>query len=361
MKDPVEIKVEVPGRPYSVWVGAGILERAGEFVPLPERTELGVLISDANASRLYGERALAGLEATCLRAEQEVVAGGEAAKTMARAEEILRRLARLGAHRTDLLIALGGGAVGDLAGFVAATYHRGMPFVQLPTTLLAQVDASIGGKTAVNLPEGKNLVGAFHQPAAVIADVTTLASLPPEEFTSGMAEVVKHGLIADQRILGLLKIDGVSVGSRETTALTKLVAAAAAVKAGIVAEDETEQGRRAALNYGHTLAHALEALGGYATWRHGEAVAVGMMFAAHLALFLGYADRVAEHREAIEAVGLPVTGAAEPFERALEVMSRDKKYRAGLRFVVLEDLGKPRLVKDPPQDALRAAYAKVAA
>lgn len=355
-----EIKVETP-RPYSVWVGAGILERAGELLPLPERVDVAMLVGDENAVHHYGNRAAAGLEAVCARLEREIVAGGESAKTMAKVEELLRHLAAAGAHRTDLLVAFGGGTIGDLAGFVAAVYHRGMPFAQLPTTLLAQVDASIGGKTAVNLPEGKNLAGAFHQPVGVVVDVTTLATLPDDEFTSGMAEVVKHGLIDDPQILALVSSERDLIREREPAALVRLVTKAAAVKARAVARDETEQGSRAYLNYGHTLGHALEALGGYARWRHGEAVAIGMMFAAYLGAALGSADLVEDHRRALGACGLPVRGADVPFEHAMNAMQRDKKYRHGVRFVVLEDLGRPRVVSDLPEDLLRRAYAEVSA
>jgi 3-dehydroquinate synthase len=357
MTSPAEIKVEVPGRPYSVWVGAGILERAKELIPL-ERVEVALLVADENAVT-HRDRAVAGLDAATLHVEP--IAGGEAMKTMAHAEELSMRLAAAGAHRRDLVVALGGGAVGDLAGFVAATYNRGTPWVPMPTTLLAQVDASIGGKTGVNLPEGKNLVGAFHQPVAVIADVTTLASLPDAEFTSGMAEVVKHGLIADPEILQLVASEKGSLAARDSGTLVRLVTKAASVKARIVAADETEQGSRAFLNYGHTLGHALEALGGYARWRHGEAVAIGMMFAAHLAARLGCPDRVAQHRAALEAAGLPIGGAAHEFDDILMVMKADKKYHGGIRFVILDDIGRPRLASDVPRDVLEAAYEQVRA
>lgn len=361
MTSPVEIKVEVPGKPYSVWVGAGLLERAGELLPLPDAIEVAVLIEDAAVAAAHGSRAAAGLAAACPRVEREPVRGGEVAKTLGRTEDLARALARSGVHRHDLIVGLGGGALGDLAGFVAATYHRGTAFALMPTTLLAMVDASIGGKTAVNIPEGKNLVGAFHQPIGVVADVTTLASLPDEELASGMAEVVKHGLIADAEILKIVAGERDAIAGRDAVTMTRLVARAAAVKARVVAEDETEQGSRAFLNYGHTLGHALESLSGFTRWRHGEAVAIGMHFAAHLAPMLGFADRVAEHVAAIEACGLPLRGAGPSFEDAAGAMRRDKKYRGGLRFVVLEDLGRPRLVLDVPEDVLRSAYERVRA
>ncbi len=357
----IEIKVEA-SRPYSVWVGAGILERAASLLHLDEgRTETLVMIADAHVASHHGERAATGLQPACSRLERIAVDGGEPAKTLAIAEGVLRKMVTLGAHRSDVVAALGGGTIGDLAGFVAATYHRGVPFVQMPTTVLAQVDAAIGGKTAVNLPEGKNLVGAFHQPIGVIADVTTLATLADGEFTSGMAEVVKHGFIDDASILEMLAQSRSAITARSPSALVQLVARAAAVKARVVAADETEQGSRAFLNYGHTLGHALEAISGYGRWRHGEAVAVGMMFAAHLAAALGFTDLVDAHRRALESCGLPVGGAREPFDQVMTAMGRDKKYRHGMRFVVLEDIGKPRLVSDVPDDLVRRAYAEVQA
>ncbi len=358
MTSPVELKVDV-STPYSVWVGAGILERAGEYIPLDEPTEMAVLAGDAAALSHHGLRAEAGLAATCVRVEREEIVGGESAKTIGRAEQLLRALASRGVHRGDLLVALGGGTVGDLVGFAAATYHRGTPFVQMPTTLLAQVDASIGGKTGVNLPEGKNLVGALHHPVTVIADVATLATLPEAEFRSGLAEVIKHGLIDDGSIIELLRTETEAVIGRDVMVLTRLIAKAAAVKVRVVSEDETERGRRLFLNYGHTLGHALEAIGGYSRWRHGEAVAIGMVFAARLAADLGYPDRTDEHISVLRACGLPTGGADPPFEQVLAAMQRDKKYRRGIRFVVLEDLGQPRLVSGIDERALRRAYETV--
>lgn len=346
----VEIKVALPGRGYSIWVGPGLLARAGELIAMPEAAEVIALITDTAVGPLYAERLARGLAAGGAagpaRVERYTFEAGEESKSLAGAEAALRWLASIGAHRHDLVVALGGGVVGDLGGFVAGTYGRGTPVVQVPTTVLAQVDAAIGGKTAVNLPEGKNLAGVFHQPIAVLADVDTLATLPDAEFRSGLAEVVKHGLIADTGILADLEREDLS--SRDPGALTR-----------VVERDETEQGERAILNYGHTLAHALETLGGYRTWRHGEAVAIGMVFAAHLAARLGFADRVAEHVRAISAIGLPTRGAAGPLADLAAAWTRDKKYRRGMRFVVLEDLGRPRVVSDVPEADIRAAYEAV--
>jgi len=236
--------------------------------------------------------------------------------------------------------------VGDLAGFAAASYARGVAVLQVPTTLLGQVDAAIGGKTGINLPEGKNLVGAFHQPLAVVCDVATLETLPDREFTEGLGEVVKYGLIADPGILELIEaVDGTV--RAEAGLVEELVRRSVAVKAEVVAEDEREGGRRAILNFGHTYGHAVEALAGYGTYLHGEAVAIGMLFALRLGERIGVTPEGLEQRvtELLERVELPTAGPALNREEVLAVMGRDKKATdAGVRFVVLEDVGAPTVV-----------------
>ncbi|MFA5889364.1 MAG: 3-dehydroquinate synthase [Actinomycetota bacterium] len=360
MSDPRRLEVHIPGSPYDLWIGPGLLERSAEFLGESVRgAEICALVSDAHVAGLHGERARRGLRDTGLRLEEFTVEPGEVSKSLGTAEVLWRWLAHTGAHRSDVVVALGGGVVGDLGGFVAATYHRGMPVVHMPTTLLGQVDSSIGGKTAIDLPEGKNLVGAFHQPRVVICDTDSLATLPEGAFATGLAEVVKHGFIGAPDLLQWLRSERDAILAREPETLELLVADAAAVKIGVVEEDETEQGTRAHLNYGHTLGHALEVLGGYTRWTHGQAVAVGMMFAAHLAAELGLGDRVAAHRDALESFGLPVGAAGEEFDRVAEAWRRDKKFDSGTRFVVLEDVGSPVVVRDVPERALRASYEAV--
>jgi 3-dehydroquinate synthase len=356
---PAEIKVSLPGRGYSIWVGPGLLERASELIPVPEGAELVALVTDVNVRTLHGERASRGLAPLGLRASELALAPGEETKSLATVESAMHWLTRAGAHRYDMVAALGGGVVGDVAGFLAATYYRGIACVQLPTTLLAQVDAAIGGKTGVNLPEGKNLVGSFHQPIVVIDDTDVLRTLPKAEFASGLAEVAKHGLLGDAELLSMLEAQRDPLLARDSEALTGIVARAAAVKARVVEEDETERGPRAYLNYGHTLGHALEALGGYRAWRHGEAVAIGMMFAAHLAALLGYADRVPDHRRVLWALGLPTDRSGVDYDVVSRVWRADKKYQRGMRFVVLEDLGRPTVVSDVPEELLRKALEAV--
>ncbi|HVL32140.1 MAG TPA: 3-dehydroquinate synthase [Actinomycetota bacterium] len=344
---------------YDVVVGPGVLERAHEYIRASARTEKIVFITDASVYALHGERAAIGLAPLGLDVLEFVVEPGERSKTPEQAATLWRALAQSGVHRGDVVVALGGGVVGDLAGFVAATYHRGMAFYQMPTTLLAQVDAAIGGKTAVDLPEGKNLVGAFHQPRAVLADTSALSTLSDREFSTGMAEVVKHALIDGGSLHEWVGDNRAAIVTRDPQTLTDLVAEAAAVKVRIVGEDETEQGVRAHLNYGHTLGHAIEALDGYDGRSHGEAVAIGMMFAARVAAAHGFSDRVDEHRVALESFDLPTHGAGHAYADIARAWSGDKKYEAGMRFVLLEDLGKPVVVRDIDEAVLRDAYEAV--
>jgi len=361
VSDPIEIKVAAPSRTYSVWVGRGLLERAGELIPIPERAEVAAVVTDADAHALHGDRLASGLFDSGLRTQTFTLAPGEPSKTLDSIESLTRGFVEAGMHRSDLVLSLGGGVVTDVGGFAAAVYNRGVAVAHCPTTLLGQVDAAIGGKTGVNLPEGKNLVGAFHQPVAVLADVTALATLPEEELRSGLAEVAKHGFIAGQGINDELIVERDAIFARDLEVLTRVVARAAEVKVRVIERDETETGERATLNYGHTLGHALEALGGYKRWRHGEAVAIGMTFAAALAAELGMPNFIGEHRRVLEALGLPTRGAGDiALKAVLEVMRGDKKYDAGIRFVVLEGPGRAKVVSDVPAEAIDRAYTWVA-
>jgi len=259
-----------------------------------------------------------------------------------------------------MLIALGGGVIGDLAGFAAATYQRGMPLVQIPTTLLSQVDSSVGGKTAVNHPLGKNMIGAFYQPVAVIIDTATLATLPTREYISGLAEVVKYGAIRSAGLFAWLEGSMGALLARDEDAMAHAVIESCRIKAEIVAMDERETGERALLNFGHTFAHAIEVGAGYGTWLHGEAVAAGMVLASELSVRvsgLPVADRE-RLRVLLERAGLPIRAPALGAERLLELMARDKKVEAGaLRFVLLQGLGRAVIHSDIPRTELRALLA----
>ena len=345
---PIELNVAL-SPPYPVVVGSGLLPHAGAYVHAPKVA----LISDEAVAPRYAEPVRASLEAAGSRVFLYTVPEGEKSKSLTTLETLLRRLAQDGFTRQDAVAALGGGVVSDLAGFVAASYMRGVAFYTLSTTLLGMVDAAVGGKTGVNLPEGKNLVGAFWQPKTVLIDVSVLATLPERAFRGGAVELFKHGLLADPQLL-----DDVADSSfrRDGPAdfLTQTVARSVKVKADIVAQDEREGGQRAFLNLGHTLAHALEAVSAHAL-SHGDAVAYGLLFAARLAAARGYADeteRVAAFVRWVDPAPLP----AGPLGPLLPFIARDKKHLSRQRWVLLKRIGEPHLADDVTGDELRAAW-----
>lgn len=338
------IEIELPGERYPVHLGAGIIaSRPIWDAALPPGRLL--VVSDDVVAPLY----LEALTTTLSHRNPQtlVLPAGEANKTFDAWRTILDRLAECSALRDAAVIALGGGVIGDVAGFAAATYMRGIRFIQVPTTLLAQVDASVGGKTAINHPVGKNLVGAFHQPAAVVIDSETLASLPGREFAAGMAEVVKYGVIRDRKFFDWLEAHRTYIEARDASTILEMIARSVRNKAEVVAEDELEQGVRATLNFGHTFAHALETLTGYGRFLHGEAVAIGMVVAATLSekegiCPAGCATRI---RELLAGFGLPVAWPAEvPAERAFESMTMDKKaLHSGVRLILVDEIGAARI------------------
>lgn len=350
------IPVAVPGRAHDVIVGRGLTKTIDEYLPPFEGAEKAVLLTHPLLADIAATVA-ESVERAGLPSQVVEVPEGEGSKSLAQAERLYGVLADAGAHRRDLLVSVGGGVLSDLVGFVAATYHRGMPVVHVPTTLLAQVDAAIGGKTGVNTRHGKNLVGAIYQPAAVLCDIEVLSSLPQEELVSGLAEVCKYGFIAAPELLELLEERGPSILERDPELFEEIVATSAAVKASVVARDEHESGERAYLNYGHTFGHAIEHV---SRMRHGEAVALGMICAAFLASELGLLneDAVALHRRLLGSLGLPVT-AQLSFDQLEEVWRHDKKYDGDVRFVVLEGLGLPRAGVVAPPQALKRALERV--
>jgi 3-dehydroquinate synthase len=343
----VRVTVPVPGRAYDVTIGRGLLASAGTHLPdLPGATTVFVISDRQVADRHHGTLVRA-IEDRGLASVLLLVPAGEEAKSLQSYENLLRQLAGREAHRDDAILALGGGAVGDLAGFVAATYMRGVPFIQVPTTLTAQVDAAIGGKTAVNLPEGKNLVGAFAQPVAVLADVDVLATLDERDYRSGLAEVAKYALTLDAELLSMLERDPGPVVRRDADVMEGVVARCVAAKARIVAEDERDASARLVLNYGHTIGHALERLDAFRGRTHGEAVALGMVFAASLAEARGLAPGLgARTQRLLESLGLVAGADLPPADDVLACLRLDKKYRGGVRFVLLEDVGRPAVVDD---------------
>ncbi len=343
-------QVDVGGaQPYRITIGPGLL-RDGAALAAHVRGRHAFIVSDGNVAPLYARDLAAVLQAQLPQAQVMVscVPAGEAAKTLGSFAELMRELADFGATRDACVFALGGGVVGDLAGFAGACWMRGVDVVQLPTTLLAMVDSSVGGKTAVDLPQGKNLVGAFHPPRAVFADTATLRTLPEREVRAGLAEVVKYGAIRDAGFLSWLESHADALLAREDAALAEAIARSCAHKAAIVERDPLEHGERALLNFGHTFAHAIEVEQGYGGLNHGEAVAIGMVLAARLSVALGMAPRADAQRLAdlLQRFGLPTALPVELDPRSLLARMRlDKKAQAGgLRFVLWDRLGAARIV-----------------
>jgi 3-dehydroquinate synthase len=329
-------------RSYPIHVGPGLIGNAGALLaPILPRPR-AVIVSNPVVAALWLEPLRASLASAGIDVASMLVPDGESNKTWATVHEILTGLLEQGAERTTTIVALGGGVVGDLAGFAAAIYQRGMPFVQVPTTLLAQVDSSVGGKTGVNHALGKNMIGAFHQPRAVLIDTACLATLPDREFAAGLAEVVKYGAIRDAGFFAWLERTMPRLVARDGDALIHAVTESCRIKAEIVAADERESGERAILNLGHTFGHAIEAGVGYGEWLHGEAVAAGMVMAASLSERLGWIDAadVARIVELLTAARLPVVAPRMDAGRWLELMGRDKKVDRGrLRLVLLRRIG----------------------
>lgn len=354
---PVTVEVAVDP-PYPVIIGRGLLDELGGL--LGSRHKVAVLHQPALADAAEKVREeLAGRGVDAHRIE---LPDAEAGKDLPVLGFIWEVLGRIGIGRTDALVSLGGGAATDVAGFAAATWLRGVDIVHVPTTLLGMVDAAIGGKTGINTAAGKNLVGAFHQPLAVLVDLAALDTLPRNELVAGMAEVVKAGFIADPEILEMIEADPAAATDPAGTVLPELVRRAIAVKAAVVAADERESALREILNYGHTLGHAIERRERY-RWRHGAAVSVGLVFAAELARLAGRLDdrTVQRHRDVLTSLGLPVSYDADALPDLLEAMAGDKKTRSGvLRFVVLDGLAKPGRLEGPDPALLAAAYSEVA-
>lgn len=349
------IRVEGPA-PYDVVVGRGILDEVPALLGAGVR-RVALVHAPGLTVNLPDDYRVLDLE----------VPDGEAAKTVAVVADAWERLGAAGFTRSDAVVTVGGGATTDVGGFVAATWLRGVKVVHVPTSLLGMVDAAVGGKTGIDTGAGKNLVGAFHEPAGVLCDIDLLATLPAAELASGLGEVVKCGFIADPGILEIIEADPAAVLDPAAPALVELVERSVRVKAQVVAGDLKETGGtgghpgREALNYGHTLAHAIEKVSGYAV-RHGEAVSVGMVYVAALARLAGRLDEetAARHAAVLGSLGLPTSWAGAPFEDLLEVMRVDKKTRGDtLRFVVLDALARPGVLTGPGEDLLRAAYAEI--
>jgi 3-dehydroquinate synthase len=353
------VHVDLGPRSYDIEIGDGNLPRVVQFVDVEHDDAHAVIITDANVDDLYAEPVASALAEQGCEVDLLIVDSGEQSKSIDVAIELWERMLDEGTDRKSTVVAVGGGVVGDLAGFVAATFARGLVFVQVPTTLLAQVDSSVGGKVGINLPGAKNMVGSFWQPRGVLIDVNVLQSLPEREFSAGMAEVVKYGVIQDADFFGYLETHVDAINSRDPTVLTHLVQRCCRLKADVVEKDELEtKGLRAILNYGHTFCHAFEAATGYEELLHGEGVAIGMLCASRLAERLGRVDAAFTKRQQdlLESFGLP-TGVPEvPHEELIELMYHDKKVERGkLRFVLPSRLGHVEVVRDVSSDDIRTA------
>ena len=349
------VRVDLGERSYPIHIGQGLLDRAELYVPAV-RARMAAIVTNETVAPLYGERVAQALRAAGARTVLTVsLPDGEQHKDWRTLDRIFAALLEAQADRHSVIVAVGGGVVGDMAGFAAATYQRGIAHLQVPTTLLAQVDSSVGGKTAINHPLGKNMVGAFHQPSAVIADTGTLSTLPAREYAAGLAEVVKYGAIRDIVFLEWLEANADALRAREPAALAQAIRRSCEIKAQVVAEDERESGVRALLNFGHTFGHAIESAAGYGQWLHGEAVAAGMALAARFSAQLGrIAMADAERLERLlRRFELPVEARGFAVDTWLEYMGRDKKNESGrITLILLDALGRASVVKDAPAGRL---------
>jgi 3-dehydroquinate synthase len=358
------VKIPLGNRSYEIHIGSGLLDRLGVDCARESLGRRCAVISDSNVAPKYSRQVQRALAKAGFESLLITFPAGEATKSLKSVKNAYDQLAEHRLERKSFVVALGGGVVGDLAGFIAATYLRGIPFIQVPTTLLAQVDSSVGGKVGVNLPAGKNLVGSFHQPRFVRCDLRTLRTLPEREFRSGLAEVIKYGIIYDAKFFSRLEDDLPRILRRENKSLTSVIARCCAIKAEIVSQDETESGLRAVLNFGHTIGHAIEALFGYGTFLHGEAISIGQVAAAEIsAQVLNFPVKdVARIRNLFQRAGLPTSLKLPTIQRKklLAAMSLDKKVSGGeVKFVLAQQIGRVIWGQRVPIQSLHQALDKI--
>ena len=362
MNTPRVLDVDLGDRSYPIVVGSGLLNSAADRIHERIPATSAALVTHPHLARRYGGSILEGFARRGVRAETILIPPGERFKNLSTMARLYDRMVDARLDRRSVLVTLGGGVLGDVGGFAAATFLRGIAFVQIPTTLLAQVDASVGGKTGVDLRSGKNLVGSFHQPAAVIVDTDTLASLPARELRSGLAEIIKYGIIRDRGFFELIENSAPSILALHQEPLTHAICRSCEIKAEVVSADETETGRRAILNFGHTIGHALEVATGYRRYKHGEAVAIGMVSAALIGEEIGFTPtEVAERlRGTLALAGLPSAFPKDvPIHAIRDAALRDKKTVGGqLRFVLASSIGCVEIGKDVPFEAVEAALAR---
>ena len=341
------LEVSLGDRSYPIYIGSGLISKSKLFRPFITGQSV-YIVSNTTVAPLYSKRLFETISGDAKSVHEIILPDGESYKDWATIQKIFDALLANGADRKTVIIALGGGVIGDMAGFAAASFMRGIRFIQVPTTLLAQVDSSVGGKTGINHPLGKNMIGAFHQPIAVIADLDTLKTLPPRELSAGLAEVIKHGAIADATFFDWIESHTKELLNCDLNTMSHAVVRSCEIKSSVVAADEKESGIRAILNYGHTFGHAIESGLGYGEWLHGEAVACGMVMAADLSARLGHisASDVNRIKQLVDALALPSCAPKLGNQRFFELMQIDKKSEGGtIRYITLEKIGQAKIEK----------------
>ena len=351
-----KVSVDLPSNGYDILIGEGLETEAASFLAEGGFSSRALIISDTNVGKLYGDKITELLRRAGKQPSSHLVAAGERSKSLEEAERVYTKAIEAGLDRKSVILALGGGVVGDLAGFIAATYMRGVPFVQIPTSLLAQVDSSVGGKVAVNHRLGKNLIGAFYQPKRVFIDLACLSTLPRRELSTGLGEIVKYGVIYDEALFSYLEEHAEEVLAMQLSAMEHLVVRSCEIKAEVVSQDEREAGLRAILNFGHTMGHAIEKETRYVRYNHGEAVAVGMMGAAYLSREMGLVgdEEVARIRGLLEKFSLPTQAEGCTENGMYAAIFHDKKAVDGkVKWILMEGVGRVKAVSDVPEDAVR--------
>ena len=352
------LTIDLADRSYDILIGRNLLSRVGALVSEILSPSRVVVLTHPSIQSLYGDTLSASFKVLNCPSHILEIPEGEASKSLSQAEKIFDKLMEWQCDRSTLLVAMGGGVIGDLCGFIAATYMRGVPFIQIPTSLLAQVDSSVGGKTAVNHPRGKNMIGAFYQPKRVVIDLDTLQSLPEKEFKAGLAEIIKHGVIEDPELFAYLETHTEEIAAHKTECLERIIATSCEIKARVVEKDERESRYRMVLNFGHTIGHAIEALTGYAKLKHGEAVAIGMVQAAKLSRQTGRCSDAVVDRIArlIERFGLPTQLPRLDKEAIVQALYLDKKTtHKNIRFILVKDVGSIEIVENVAESSILKA------
>ena len=353
------VRVELGDNSYDIYIGSKLAEELKQFVSVAKFSRKAMLVTDTNVEKIFSGEIRLALESAGLEVKVVIIPAGETSKSLAEAEKIYTEAIEFGLDRKSAVFALGGGVVGDLTGFIAATYLRGVPFVQIPTSLLAQVDSSVGGKVAVNHKLGKNLIGAFYQPKAVFIDLDMLKTLLSREIASGLGEIVKYGVISDSKLFKYIEDNSYKILALEHEVMEHIIARSCEIKADVVSKDEKEGGLRRILNFGHTMAHAIEEATGYSRYTHGEAVAIGMIGAAYISYKLGRIDEAALNRlqNLIDKLGMVSRAKDCDVDIMFEAIFRDKKTINGkINWVLMDKIGKVSIISDVPDDIVKTAF-----